>query len=566
MLALSWAPACYSGIDAPDEAGDDGTGDTGDTGNTGDGEPGDGDPDGDAQELPAPSPRVYRLTHEQWENTVQDLFGFSEPTGQSMYFREDPLVAGFVFDNDVTSLEVDNVLWTGYRLAAAAVAEQVSLDATALAELTPPDTGDEAARIDTFVRSFGERAYRRPLEDEEVVALTELFQAAPALYTSEPDAFVAGIRHVVEAVLQSPFFLYRVERSSAIVDDMIPLSDYEIASRLSYFLWNTMPDPILLAAAAAGELHTPAQVAAEAARMLEDPRAADMVVRFHHQLLDADKMSTISPSAMAFPDAPADLPLLAVAEHEAFVRDVVFGGGGGLVELLTSSQTFLNEELAAIYGVQGVVGPEFVNVELDPNQRRGVFTQVGFLAANSTALDPDPIHRGVFLAKRMACLTIAAPPDGVPPLPPTEPDQTNRERVEGHTEVEGSVCISCHGTYINPYGFPFEGYDALGAWRTTDNGQPVDTATNVTLDGATTVPVADALDLMDQMAGDANIHRCYAQHWVEYATGRNSTTDDQLMIERLGTSSLEDAQSIRDLLVAVSTSPAFLNRSAEELP
>lgn len=561
-LALLWAaPACYSGVDTNDDAAQ---GDTGDTGGTGDGDTGDGDTSS-GEELPSPAPRFYRLTHDQWENTVQDLFGLDAPTGLSELFRDDPLIAGFVFDNDATTLEVDEALWTGYRVAAGQVAELVTSDPDLLAALTPVDGLSEAERIDSFVRSFGGQAYRRALEDAEVASLTELFLSAPALYTDIQDPFTAGVRHVVETVLQSPFFLYRIERSEGVVDGLIPLDDHEIASRLSYFLWNSMPDQELFDAAESGQLATPAQVGAQAQRMLGSTRAADMVVRFHHQLLDADKIDNIAPSPNFFPDAPANLPELAAEEHERFIRDVVYGGGGGLAELLTSSETFVNQDLAAIYGVGGVMGEEFVHVELDPTQRQGIFTQVGFLAANSTSVDPDPIHRGVFMAKRMSCLSIAAPPDGVPPLPATEPDQTNRQRVEAHTEAEGSVCVTCHGGLINPFGFPFEGYDALGAWRTTDNGQPVDTSTNVAI-GGEVMAVGGAVDMVQAMATSQGIHECYVRYWVEYASGRNSTPSDIPMVERLGADSLDEQQSIEELLVSVTTSLSFLNRAVEELP
>lgn len=560
LFALSLG--CYTGVDLSDDAG--GTqGETAGEAGDGDGDGDGGDGDGDGVELPAPSPRFYRLTHEQWENTVQDLFDLPNPTGFSSLFRADPSVAGFIFDNDATSLEVDEALWTGYRLAAGQVAAQVTEDPAVLAELMPPEGPPEAERIDTFVREFGLAAYRRPLTEDEVAVLVDVFLAAPPLYPEVDDSFVAGIRHVVEAVLQSPFFLYRIERSETIVGQVIPLDDYEIASRLSYFLWNTMPDDALFDAAANDALHTEGQVAVEAARMLEDPRAADMVVRFHQQLLDADKIATISPSDNFFPDAPDDLSNLAAIEHERFVRDVVFGNGGGLVELLTSSQTFVDEQLAAIYGVAGVLGDEFVEVSLDPTQRKGIFTQVGFLASNATSVDPDPIHRGVFIAKRMLCLTIAAPPDGVPPLPPLEPDQTNRERVAAHTSAP--QCAQCHATLINPHGFPFESYDAIGGWRTIDNNQPVDTTSNVFIDNQL-VPITGAIEFVELMAQSSNVHTCYAKHWIEYTVGRNSTADDSLAIARLGTSSHQDQMSIQDLLIALTTSPFFLNRAVEEMP
>ena len=242
----------------------------------------------------------------------------------------------------------------------------------------------------------------------------------------------------------------------------------------------------------------------------------------------------------------------------------VFGGGGGLVELLTSNESVVNGPLAALYGVMGVDGDAFVPVDLDPTQRSGIFTQIGFLAANATGYDPDPIHRGVFLAQRMVCLHIAAPPDGVPPLPPLDPDQTNRERVEAHTETS-QPCQSCHSSLINPFGFAFESFDATGAWRDLDNGKPVDTATEVIV-GLGATPVSGAVELAEVMATSELVHNCYVKHWTEYATGIKSTPESDPMIARLGAASLDEQQSIHDLLVALTQSPAFLSRSAEELP
>ena len=560
-LALLWAiPGCYTGVensadDVGEDAGDaDGDGDAG----------GDGDGDGDGAELPAPSPRIYRLTHEQWENTVQDLFGLPEPTGASSLFRDDPQTAGYIFDNDPLSLEVDDSLWTGYRLASAQVAEQVIADPAVLASLMPPDAPSEAERIENFTREFATRAYRRPPSEDEVSELVDLFLAAPSMYPGVDDAFVAGIRHVIEAVLQSPFFLYRVESSAEVVGGVIPLSDYELASRLSYFLWNTMPDEALFAAAAAGELHTADDVASQATRMIQDPRAADMAVRFHYQLLKAKKIKGIQPSPNAFPNLPADFAELAYQEHELFVRDVVFGGGGGLRELLTSNESFVNDDLAAIYGIEGVMGDEFVSVEFDPAQRKGIFTQVGWLASNATSVHPDPIHRGVFLSETMFCNVIAAPPDVVPPVPPLDPDQTNRERVHAHTGV--GDCAQCHNTLINPFGFAFEGYDAIGGFRTMDNGQPVDTTADIQID-TQIVSVNDAVELVDAMATSERIHQCYTRHWLEYSMGRNfDAATDFALVSRLGAASLDEGASIQDLLVELTVSPYFLNRAAEELP
>jgi hypothetical protein len=264
---------------------------------------------------------------------------------------------------------------------------------------------------------------------------------------------------------------------------------------------------------------------------------------------------------MFFPDVEGDLAEAARTENELFVREV-FASGGAWADVLTSTDTFVNAELARIYGLPGdYPADEFVPASLDAETRRGIFTQVGFLASNATSVNPDPIHRGVFLAERIACIHIGAPPESVPALP--APDgRTNRETVEEHTEVPG--CATCHQPTINPYGFPFEMYDAIGAYRETDNGFPVDTTAAPLVDGSP-VDVNDAVDLADRLAGSASVHECYTQHWVEYAFGRKENMVDEAIIERLGELSLEGA-SIEELIVALVTSRAFLNRSIDELP
>ncbi|MFW5876518.1 MAG: DUF1592 domain-containing protein [Myxococcota bacterium] len=511
----------------------------------------------------APTTRFARLTHPQWEQTVRDLLHLPGSTGLMDELRQDPGSGGYLFDNDALKLSVDGALWQGYQGAAVELAARVVDDPSLLVEITPPDEGaDPRERAEQFVREFGLRAHRRPLTGDEVAEYMALYDAAPPLDPDRPD-FEAGVRLMLEAFLQSPFFLYRVEESEEPEGFAIPLDDYEVASRLSYLLWNTMPDDALFEAAAAGQLTDPDGVAAEAARMLDDPRAEEVLVRFHEQLLEVDQYGSVAPADAFFPDAPDDLGALAEREADLFLHHVLNTEQGGWSELLTSTETFVNEATAPIYDVEGTFDADFTRVGLDPDQRRGVFTQIGFLAAHASSAQPDPIHRGVFLAERIACIHISAPPDDIPPLPSVE-GNTNREVVENHTEDPGTVCASCHEGIINPFGFPFEGFDAIGGTRTEDNGFPVDTAEEPMLAGQR-VPVADALELADLMATDADVHDCYAQHWVEYAFGRPSVEQDEALVQRLGAESLDGA-SVRRLLADLVTSDAFLTRSTEELP
>ncbi|MEX1365542.1 MAG: DUF1592 domain-containing protein, partial [Nannocystaceae bacterium] len=319
----------------------------------------------------------------------------------------------------------------------------------------------------------------------------------------------------------------------------------------------------LLAVAEAGQLGDPAVVEEQTRRMLESPKAEQVVERFHHQLLHVDKFTQAAPSAAFYPDAPEDLGQLAVQEHDLFLRHAIFDNDGSWRDLLTSTETFVNDDLARIYGLSGDFGDEFTRVDLPANERRGIFTQVGFLVANATSVHPDPIHRGAYLARTIACHTIAAPPDDITPVPAPDESATNRETVAAHTEAPGSTCMGCHTPLINPFGFPFEGYDSTGAFRTMDNGRPVDAKANVILgDGA--VPVEDALDLAEAMAEDSQVHQCYMEHWMEFAMGRPYDEMDAPLVERLSAESLDDV-GIKDLLVEFTKSRPFLTRAMQEM-
>jgi hypothetical protein len=324
-----------------------------------------------------------------------------------------------------------------------------------------------------------------------------------------------------------------------------------------------MPDDELLEAAEAGMLRDSAVVEDEARRMLDDWRAATVIVKFHHELFEVSKFLGIKPSRSKFPFVSDELGAHAVRENELFIREIVLGRSGSYVDLLTSQETFANAELAAIYGLDGDFGPEFVPVTLDRGLRQGMFTQVGFLASNASSVDSDPIHRGVFLAERVACMAIGAPPDGVPPLPALEPGQTNRERIEAHTEQEGTVCQLCHETIINPFGFALEYYNAIGATQFEDNGKPIDGNAEILI-GSESAKVENPFDLVEALAASRVVHECYARHWVEYAFGRAHASEDEPLVERLGQESLEQA-SIKDMMVSLVTSQPFLSRAQEEL-
>ncbi|RYZ36358.1 MAG: DUF1592 domain-containing protein [Myxococcaceae bacterium] len=508
--------------------------------------------------------RVARLTHPQWVASVKDLLKLDvAPTALAQSFRADPSQSGFLFDNDARALSVDEALWGAYQRAAADLAGQVATDATKLAKLLPPGTNTDEARAKAFVESFGLRAHRRPLAADEVEAYLVLYRKGPGSYpTMAP--FQAGLRLVLEGFLQSPLFLYRVEKSTQATDGKVPLDAYEVASRLSYALWDSMPDEALFTAAREGALVKREGVAEQARRMLKDARARGVVGAYHQAVFDVPRYASIRPNTTRFPNVTAKLSESAAKENALFVEDVVFKREGRFADLLTSRDTFANDELARVYGLTGTFTADFVPVTLDATQRRGVLTQVGFLASHATSLDPDPIHRGVFLSEHLLCQKIGAPPANIPALPAPN-GRTNREVVTSHTEAPGTVCASCHSNLINPLGFPFENFDAVGGFRTTDNGHPVDATSSPSI-GGEKVAVRDAVQLSDTLANTQAVHECYARHWVEFLSGRPAATEDAALVSRLGKLSRAGELSVVDLVVEVVTGVGFVNRHPEELP
>lgn len=515
------------------------------------------------EDTPVPATRTARLSHEQWESTVQDLLHLAAPSGLSGTFRADPAQAGFLFGNNAETLEVDQTLWGTYQRAAQELAAQATSDPALLGRLSSGAGATDEERARTLITELGRRAHRRPLSADDVEQYMAVWTVGSTSFPGVP-AYEAGVRLVLEAMLQSPYFLYRIEQSTDEDDGVVPLDGWEIVSRLSYLIWNTMPDEELFRAAEDGTIRDEAVLTGQVERMLADGRATDVVARFHEILFEADDFPGIAPAPAFFPDVAPELGAYAVAEQDLFVRDL-YERGAGVRELLTSNETFVNAELARIYGLSGDYGDALEPVTLDPAQRAGILTHVGFLASNATSVNPDPIHRGVFVARRIACIQIAAPPANVPPLPAIDETMTTRQAVEAHTEQEGSICANCHKAIINRFGFTFENYDAIGAYRTEDAGQVVDASGAPPLDGRN-VAVHDAVELAGHLGGSRDVHDCYVKHWVEFAYGRPSAEQDEPLVTRLGEQSATEGLSMRELLVGLATSRAFLNRSTEELP
>jgi hypothetical protein len=570
FLLLSLVPGC-TGFIGDDEAGPGGSapggglGPAGTAGTTGQSPqapwmpPADGSVfTGPIQGGPSPSTRFARLTHAQWERTVQSLLGLGAPLGLSSTFLAEPLLS--TFDNDGSALSVSADHWLDYQRAAEAVGKQVAADPQLTARFLASPPADATARARAFIETFGLRAYRRPLNDAEITRLLVLFQQGPTLIPGA-EAFAAGVELVVAAMLQSAHFLYRGELSSAVVDGRVPLSDYERASRLSYGLLGSMPDDALFTAAGAGELRTRDQMLAQATRLLATPAASDTIGDFHAQLLHMQEYAAIERDDPRFGD---DIGAEMRQEAVRFTEQAVLQEKGTLSLLFTASYTFGNSHVAELYG-DDVMGARpggadtWQKIELNPARRAGFMTQIGFLAVHGEGTTPNTIMRGVNLSRRVLCVDLPPPPDMIPPLPALSPDQTNRERVEVLT---GDVaCVGCHGALINPLGFALEHFDGMGQYRDSDNGQPVNAAATYTIDGAP-VSYDGAVQFAQTLAASNQANECYARRWAEFLYGRDFDTaqiSDQNLILQGGALSKGGAQ-VTNLITQLVATDAFSSR------
>lgn len=281
---------------------------------------------------------------------------------------------------------------------------------------------------------------------------------------------------MLQALLQSPAFLYRVEAAGAPLkpgDAHVALTDWEMASRLSYLLWGSMPDDELFAAAAAGKLRTKEEVLARAQRMIESPRARDMVANFHKQWLLLGEIDNLDKNTTVYPAYRPELRPLWRRETEEFVSRTILDEGGSLTALLTASHSFMNKSLADFYGVSGAPSEDaWVKVPLDPTRNAGFLTHAGHLAALSKPNQSSPVHRGKFVREQLLCQQLPPPPPNIDITPPDlDPKLTTRERFAQHST--DPTCKGCHHL-MDPVGLGFEHYDGLGKWRDEENGLPID--------------------------------------------------------------------------------------------
>ncbi len=500
----------------------------------------------------APAP-VRRLSRTEYRATLEDLF----PT-VSVDFElvSDPDEHGF--ENRAELLSPQPLLIEQYSDVAAEVAAAAIADKASWMPCDASVDGEDACAA-TFLAQVGLRIFRRPLTAEEIDRYQTFLDAERAA-----SSFDTAVQLTVEAMLQAPQFLYRLElgRPSGGTDTTFELTPYEVATRLSYLLWGSAPDEELLAVAGADELTTPEQREAQARRMLDDPRASRMLEDFHRQWLDFDQLYDESKDSGRYPEWDSSLVQAAREESDRFVSRVIWQGEGTFRALLTSTETEVNPALADLYGVSAP-SSGWQPATLDATERAGILTRAGFLAGRAHRLEGSPPLRGIFVYERILCRA--------PPSPPADADlsepassgagtMTNRQLFEERTSPP--ACHGCHSNFEG-LGFAFENFDAIGRFRTTDNGLPVDATGTFDADGETW-DIADAVDLSHRLADSDEALGCVAGRWFEYAAGRASDATDQCRVASVFDDFEASGGDMRELLVSFAMKPAFTERPAFE--
>ncbi len=493
---------------------------------------------------------LRRLTVTEYDNTLRDLFGdTSEPAAR-------------LVDNERGVLSADARLVTPllaeqYMYAAEDVAARL-VDAAVFDETLGCDRaalGDDDCALD-FIERTVPLAYRRPAEDGEVDRLYALYEAG-----RDDGGVEVGVQMVLEAMLQSPSFLYRVEIVPTGGEAVVRLTGYQLATRLSYFLWQTMPDDALFAAAEAGELDTDAGVEAHVRRMLDDPQAHATVQHFFQRFLELDKLDTVDKDVTLFPQWNEGTPDLFRQETEAFVEEVVFRGDGSWITLMTAPWSMMNADLAAYYGVSGPAGDSFERVELDAQYHSGVLTQGGVLATRARTYETSPVHRGMFIRGNVMCGVIPDVPSGLDiTLPDPDPDATTRERFAAHRS--DPYCASCH-RQLDPLGFAFENFDAAGRFRATENDIPIDASGELT-DSDNDGAFENGVDLAHMLIESQQTQTCFAERWFPQAFGRGDEAQDACALDDLLGKFRGADFDVRELLVGLALSETFLYRVADQ--
>lgn len=482
-----------------------------------------------------------RLTRAEYDETLRDLLGDTTSSG----FAALPPDSYDPFDNDYrTQLTSPSLIEALERLATNAASRAVSDPAkrSALMPCQPTAPGDVAC-LRAFIIQFGRRTLRRPLRDEEVRDLLSLQRLAV-----ENQDFFTAVELVIQTLLQHPEFIYRIEIGTPVErQGLFRLTAFEVATRLSYFLWGTTPPDWLLDLASSGRLTTPVDIYNAGKRLLEDPRARARVARFHALWLGYHRL----PHAI-------DLTTALQTESAALVNKVVFDDKSDYFEIFRSSQTYANDLLARHYGLSPPGSSQFNWISYGSTGRKGILSHGSVLSAGAKFNDTSPTQRGIFVRTRLLCQEIPPPPPNVNvDEPPTSPrSNCKADRYSAHASV-GS-CFACHQN-LDPIGFGLENYDQAGRYRSTDQGQP-----NCPISGNGRVAEVGNFNgpagLGDMLMQTGQLEQCVVTQVYRFAMGRKESSSDAALIDALTRKFRSSNRAFTQLLLELVSHETFAFR------
>ncbi len=492
---------------------------------------------------------LRRLNQLEYQDSVFDLLGVEVDTAR---FVPDSRVGTFSSNVEVvvSDLQADQ-----YRLAAEAAAAKATANLGSIVPCAP--SGGEAC-ASTFIGDLGLKAFRRPLTPAEQASYLDVYRTGGVR-----GGFAGGVGLVIRAMLQSPYFLYQVERTPLGHKAATALGPYEIASRLAYLLWASTPDAALLAAAASGALSTPDQLRAQAIRLLADPRGKKTLGQFQLEWLQLDGVAHLEKDRQMFPSFDAALKQAMKTEVADFFASVLERPEGSYRDLLTAPYALVTGPLLQLYGASSP-GPAAAPTRLDfaAGERSGILTQPLFLATHAHQNQGSPVKRGVVIRQAILCQDLPPPPANVNNAPPAlSPDLTTRQRFAAHSQDPS--CAGCHAL-IDGIGFGFERYDAVGGYRAVENGRAIDQTGNLV---AATPDVEGPFEgpqgLGQKLAASELVRSCFVTQWFRYAYKRQPQASDACTASSMLASFTSSGQNLRELVLSAVATDAFRYGAAE---
>lgn len=497
---------------------------------------------------------LRRLTRFEYATSVRSILGVDPAPADAL--PADEVTDGF--SNNAQVLTVSSLHAEKYVLVSEELAKAAVSDLSRLTACDAAARGEETCARE-LANKLGRRAFRRPLTVEDEQFLMTAYSAGRV-----GGSHTEGIEVMIRAALQSPHFLYKLEPLTPVdaTSRLVPLNQFELATRLSYLIWASGPDDALLDAAERGELADKQQIASRARSMLAEPRARGPIADFYNQWIGTSRLAITAKSTSLFPGYTAAVREAMMQELPAFIGYVLWDSDHKLSSLLTSRVGFVNAALAPIYGLTAT-GSTLSMVELPASQpRAGILTQAGLLSALAHPDQTSPVLRGKFIRSRLLCQAPPPPPPDADITPPAVTEgATARERFSAHL-TSGSSCTGCH-ELMDPIGFAFENFDAIGQFRTEESNQPIDASGEVV--GATEASLGGKFigvhELAVKLASSSQVQNCLATQWFRFASGRNEELADSCSLATLHDSFERSGGDLIELVVSMTQADSFLFRS-----